>query len=338
MHMRPRLLFLIMFLALVLAPPAGYAKKTAPRVLIVHSYNAEYIWCGQINQGINESLQGTGATIDIVYMDAKRTPEPEKLRHGAATVLQHIEQWRPQVVITVDDVAQQYLVAPYLNGPDSPQVIFCGVNAPLKKYGFPTANVSGVRERWHFRDGFSLLKRIAPQVKTIAFLVEDSESGGYVLDDLQTERRSTSPLPLRVTMAEKVRTFQQWQKLVLRAQKSVDALALGLYNALVDEKTGTVVPPEKVMAWTNSINTKPTVGFSDVAKQHGLLCGVLESGHEQGYLAGNMAREVLSGATAGALPVRINVKGLVFVNLRTAKRLRVHVPYAIIQAAGEVSQ
>ena len=336
--MRPRLLFLTLILTLTIAALPGFAEGAKPRILVVHSYNAGYIWCGQINSGIDEALRGSGAIIDVLYMDAKRNPAPEALRHSAQQALQRIEQWRPQVVITVDDVAQQYLVVPHLLGGTSPQVIFCGVNAPIKKYGFPTANVSGVRERWHYRDGFSLLKRIAPQVKNVAFLVENSESGGYVLEDLQAERQAATALPLRITMAEKVHTFQQWQKLVLRAQHKADALALGLYNSLVDEKTGAVVSPDVVMAWTNSVNTKPTVGFSDIAKQHGLLCGVLESGHEQGFLAGGMAREVLGGASAGTLPVRINTKGTVFVNLRTAKKLRAHVPYAIIEAAGEVAQ
>jgi hypothetical protein len=42
---------------------------------------------------------------------------------------------------------------------------------------------------------------------------------------------------------------------------------------------------DEVMAWTNAANTKPILGFADIVKQHGALCGILESGHEQG-LAG----------------------------------------------------
>jgi ABC-type uncharacterized transport system substrate-binding protein len=340
MAMRPSLLLpaLILLLILALAQPTAGSCATPPfRVLVVHSYNAEYIWCGQINLGIDEALRGTGTTVDILYLDAKRNPGQENLRAAALLVQERIERTHPQVVIAADDPAQQYVVAPSLKGRDKPQVIFCGVNAPLSTYGFPTSNISGVREHWHYRDGFALLRRIVPQAKTVAFLVEDSESGGYVLGDLLQEMRQKQALPLRVVMAEKVGTFQQWQRLVKQAQKRADVLALGLYNSLVDETTGAVVPPDRVMAWTNSVNTKPTLGFSDIATQHGLLCGVLESGHEQGYLAGSMARQVLTtGVAAGTLPVRSNTRGVVFVNLRTAKKLGAHIPYSLIEAAAVV--
>jgi hypothetical protein len=39
---------------------------------------------------------------------------------------------------------------------------------------------------------------------------------------------------------------------------------------------------------------------------------------------------------AGGLPVRINQKGVVVVNLKTAERLEIILPFAIIEAAGVV--
>ncbi len=47
-----------------------------------------------------------------------------------------------------------------------------------------------------------------------------------------------------------------------------------------------------------------------------------------------MARQVLErGLAAGGLPVRLNTKGIVVVNLRTADRLKVQIPFEIIEAA-----
>jgi ABC-type uncharacterized transport system substrate-binding protein len=66
---------------------------------------------------------------------------------------------------------------------------------------------------------------------------------------------------------------------------------------------------------------------------------VLESGHEQGYLAGAMAREVLAlGVAAGRLPTRRNNKGIVLLNLKTAERLGLRLPYSLIESAGVVIQ
>lgn len=307
------------------------------RVLIVQSYDPDYVWCQQINKGIQDGLQSSGDVTDILYLDAKRAPDPEMLRATSKTSLARIEALAPDVLIAVDDAAQSYLVAPRLKGRKTPQVIFCGVNAPLEKYGYPAENVSGVRERWHFRQGFALIKRMIPSVKHVAVLVEDSESGGYVIDDLWEDFRRNGPFALEVAGAEKIATFQQWRERVSYYQTHADVLAPGLYNTLLDTRSGQVTPPDEVMAWTNAENRKPTLGFSDVAKKHGVLCGILESGYEQGLLAGAMAREILTtGKAAGRLPVRVNLKGLVMVNLKTAEKLEIPVPFEIIEAAGEV--
>ena len=209
----------------------------------------------------------------------------------------------------------------------------------MRNYGFPASNVSGVRERWHYREGFELLRKILPSLHSVVLFMDTSESSGYVIEDLMADINQIGPFALNLVGIEKVKTFQEWQQLVRSYQTRADALALGLYNSLLDEKTGRIVPPEEVSAWTNSVNTKPTVGFSDIAKENGALCGVLESGHEQGFLAGQMVRELLlEGGEAGRFPPKINVKGVILVNVRAAERLGVRIPYSIIEAAGMVVQ
>jgi ABC-type uncharacterized transport system substrate-binding protein len=330
---------LLLALSSLAAAGDALARDPAPRVFILQSYNPEYVWTQNINQGIRDALAGLLVDYEYFYLDAKRQPDPKRLQSAGEEALRRIRQWAPQVVVSVDDAAQALVVAPHLKGLASPQVVFCGVNAPLSLYGFPATNVSGVRERWHYREGFALLKRIAPSLRRVTFLVEESESGRFVLEDLREEERRGGPFALELAEASTVKTFQEWQRLILRRQSPADALALGLYNTLKDEATGRVVSPDDVMAWTNSANTRTTLGFSDIAKDHGLLCGVLESGHEQGFLAGSLARTVLTqGVAAGSLPVEINVRGVVLVNLKTAARLGIKVPYEIIEAAGVVLQ
>lgn len=325
---------------LCLLAPLRVQAQTAQgpaRVFVVQSYNAEYEWTQHINEGIRDGLRGLKVSFDYFYLDAKRKTDPENLRQAATAVLEQIEARAPQLVITVDDAAQLYLAAPLLKGRASPQVIFCGVNAPPSRYGFPAANISGVRERWHFREGFALMKKISPSARSVAVLVDDSESGGYVLDELRQELRQGGPFALKLAGAEHIRSFQEWQRKVLAYQGKADILALGLYHSLVDEGTGSVVPPETVSAWNNAHNKRPSLGFTDFALSHGHLAGVLESGHEQGFLAGSMARQVLEkGVRAGSLPVRINQKGIVMLNLKTAERLGLAIPFELIEAAGRV--
>lgn len=327
-------------LVLLLLAPSGTVAGGRTRaaqplsVFVVQSYDQEYNWTQNINEGIRAGLRGLNVSFQYFYMDAKRVPNPESLRQSAQEILRLIEAQAPQVVIAVDDAAQIYLVEPFLKGRSSPQVIFCGVNAPISLYGFPASNVSGVRERWHFREGFALLKKIRPGIRSVAVISDDSESSGYVLDNLSEDLKKAGPFALKLSGVERIRTFQDWQSKILSYQTRTDALAIGIFHSLVDLETGQVVPPGNVIAWTNSVNKKPTLGFSDYVQGQGILCGVLESGHEQGYLAGTMARRVLSSGTrAGTLPVRINQKGIVFLNLRAAERFGLSIPYELIEAA-----
>ncbi len=318
---------------------AGDAGKggVASRILVVQSYNPEYVWTQEIDKGLRDALAGVAVDVDVVYLDAKRRPEPDFQRAAVQKLLARIEAEAPRVLVAVDDPAQAYLVAPFLKGRPSPQVVFCGVNAPLETYGYPAANVSGVRERYHFREGFELVKTIVPQARRVAFLGEDSESMRFVAGDLREDLLQNGPYALELAGVDQCATFQEWQRKVGYYQKHADVLSFGPYNSLKDERTGRIVGINEVMAWTTAANTKPTLGFADIAKHHGALCGILESGHEQGLLAGRMVREILAtDKDAGLVPVEVNVKGLVLINLKTAERLGVRVPYEIIEAATEV--
>lgn len=319
------------------------ARTTLTRVCVVQSYHPEYVWCQNINEGIRDALRGAGAVIDVFYLDAKRSSSPDSLRAAARGIAARIAELEPQVVITVDDAAQLYLAVPYLMGKGvdggGPQVVFCGVNAPLGSYGYPAPDVTGVRERWHFREGFDLLRKIAPRIRNVAVLLDDSESAGYVLADMRDDLARNGPFALPLSDVAMLHTFQDWKRAVLSAQEHADAIALGLYHSLVDAATGKVVPAETVRDWNLSVLRKPTLGFSDATRDHGHLCGILESAHEQGLLAGRMARHlVLRGGRAGDLPVTVNQQGLVFVNLKTAERLGLVIPYEIIKAAEMVIQ
>jgi len=331
---------LLLLLGLAMSAVAeAHAPGDPLRLVVVHSYNPDYIWVRHVNEGIREALRGLKAEVEFRYLDAKRKPDPADIEQAAREVLEDIARTAPQVVIAVDDPAQQHVVVPHLKGKAAPQVIFCGVNAPLDLYGFPAANVSGVRERWHFREGFALLKKIVPGLRSVAVLTDDSESSGYVLADLREDEHKNGPFALRLAGVRQPHTFQEWQREALALQKRADSLALGLHHSLRDEATGKVVPPEKVSAWNIRNIHKPTLGFSDPARDHGQLCGVLESGQEQGLIAGQMARTVFErGVAAGGLPVRINQQGTILVNLKAAERLGVIIPYEIISAAGVVVQ
>lgn len=304
------------------------------RVLVVHSYDPGFVWTQNIDRGLREALADLKVVFRHIYLDAKRNPHPDKLASAGRQAAAAVDAFKPHLVVAADDEAQAYCVVPYLKGRADLPVIFCGVNGGLADYGYPASNVSGVLERFSFAESFSLAKAILPEAATAVYLSDNSETAGYLLHDLQAEL-ARRDFDLRLLSVESVGSFKEWKRLILEHQADADVLALGPYHTLRDEGSGRVVSAEEVMAWTDRHNAKPTVGFVDFAGAHGILCGVLERAEEQGYLAGRMAREtLLSGRPAGELPVAINSDGVIMINLRTAERFGVVVPYDAIEMAG----
>jgi ABC-type uncharacterized transport system substrate-binding protein len=307
--------------------PMGFSEDT---VLIVQSYHQGYTWSDQLDQGIHQALDATGAKLEFLYMDTKRkTTSAEKEAAGAAA-LARVASLKPKVVINADDNAQTFFATKLKDRADV-QMIFCGVNAEAETYGYPTANTTGILERPRTQQSFTLLKRLAPGVKTVGFLADDTETAHLTYAQL----KASMPADVTVVSWLHARTFADWQAGLTAIQAQADAVAIYTYQS-IEGADGKVMEPKAVAAWTEANLTKPSVAFLDWPVREGLLCGIAESPTEHGYLAGKMAAAVLSGKTAKDLPMTQGQKGTLLLNLKTAGKLGLEVPYDLIEAADVV--
>ena len=119
------------------------------KVLVVFSYEQDYLWEVEIREEI-EKVFSPYADLTFFYMNTKVALENGSEKAVEAFSL--YQQLQPDGVIAVDDNAQSLFVVPYLKNRVSTPVIFCGVNADPKAYGYPAENVSGILERYHFEE------------------------------------------------------------------------------------------------------------------------------------------------------------------------------------------
>jgi ABC-type uncharacterized transport system substrate-binding protein len=268
---------------------------------------------------VKKGLEGSGAQLEIFYMDTKRINDSQwKLKAGELAKLK-VASFKPDVVIATDDNAQAYFARSYANQP-SPQIVFCGVNADPKTYGYPSSNQTGILERPHFIQSVQLLKTIVPSISTIAFITDRSETSNAVLAYIKT-----LAAPVRVFSYDQPETFREWQSLISQYQNTVDAIAINLYHTIRTGPGSQSMPPEEVMAWTMANNRKPTVGFYDFAVKDGILCAFAVSPEEQGLVAADMASQILAGKKATDLPMMVGQDGAVMVNKDTAKNLGIQI-------------
>ncbi len=306
------------------------SAMAAGKVLVVQSYHQGYAWVDDIDTGINRALASAGYEVKTFYMDTKRkTGEEWKVQSGQDAMAM-VESFKPDVVITADDNAQKYFAQSLAGKPGAPQVVFCGVNADPADYGFPAANVTGIIERPHFAQTIGMYQKINPAAKKLVMISDDSITSENTIKFCKMQ---DTPVP--VASYQHPTTWEQWQKAVADAGKNADAIVLFNYHTVKQSADDAQsMAPKQVMDWTISNSKVPVISLLTFGVQDGALCGIAEDGREHGYLAGNLAKEIIgSSKKAGEFPITRTQRGLVMINLKTAEMLKIKVPYAMIKAA-----
>lgn len=318
----PQLILFFLFLS-----PSHAA---APKILVVHSYHEDQLeHVVEMTKGIEEALAGAHCQLRSYYMDTKRNNTEEWKRTAGREAKRIVAEYRPQVVITLDDNAQMYFAKDYAGEPSPPYFVFSGVNGEPAQYGFPAANVTGVLERPNVLESIELLQKIRPDVKKLLILADKSESSDPLIAYCQTLK-----LPLTVVAYEQPLTLEAWKAVLEQYHTQVDAVGLYVIRTIAREATGlTKVPEQELVRMINEQYKLPTVGFYDSAAESGILCGVSVSMKEQGRAAGQIARELLEGKKPGDFAIKPTDHGRIQLNLRTAEQLGIQIPYGMIKRA-----
>lgn len=318
----------IVAFAMLLGAPSAWAAP--PTILVVHSYHAdqqEHVV--EMDQGIDEALAGITYQRQSFYMDTKHHTDEAWKQAAGKKAAEMLTRLRPQVVITMDDNAQQYFAKDYAGQPGPPWFVFSGVNNEPAAYGFPAANVTGVLERPNVLESIELLLKIQPQVRNLLIMADKSETTDPLIVYCKTLN-----LPVTIVGFAQPRTLEEWQATLEQYRGKIDAV--GLYVARTVARSATdpsKVPEQELIRLINEHYHLPTVGFFDSAAESGVLCGVSVSMKEQGLAAGRIARAILGGKRPADFPVQTSDQGRIQLNLATAERLGIQIPYGIIKRA-----
>ncbi len=322
-----------------LSPEPAKPIAKSIRVLIVHSYNPEYIWVQRITAGIMKELADLPVEVKMFYMYTKlKSDEASKVAAGKKAA-EIVAQWKPDIVIASDDAAQEYFASQYAGNEKLP-VVFCGVNGEPKDYGYPASNVTGVLERPYFEETLKLLAAIRPGFKKIAIISEDPSTA-----ELDARFVQTANPPFEVQSYTTCKSFDEWQKAVKDAQDKADAIGVCTYHSIKRTGTNENMPPAEIMRWTIDNSALPVVGFLDFVVEDGALCGVVESAEEQGLRAGQLAKMILKGRKPSEFPiVEQGINARKILNIDTAQKLGITVPdylykfVEIVHTEGKIQQ
>jgi hypothetical protein len=269
-----------------------WATMNRPRILVLSSYDLDYGWCRDETIGLKRILEHKRRyTIRWHYMDAKRHPWKDYLVGAGTQAGAMIREWRPDVIIGMDDEAHAYAVKNYANDPHI-QIVFAGINGEVTPYGYDKAtNATGIFERFPLdavRDAVLDAAGSEPRTRPIRLMSLCDQSEAAEMDEQFLRAFDWKPLELANSRA--VRTFPQWQGAIRLAEGHADYILLGNYRQLARSlEDRTLVPARDVVEWTEANTKVPVIGLKQSYAEEGGMLTIAASGYEQGETAARMA-------------------------------------------------
>ncbi|MDH5681503.1 MAG: ABC transporter substrate-binding protein, partial [Spirochaetota bacterium] len=267
-----------------------------PRVLILHSYATDYRWVRDINIGLNRILADKPYAIRWHYMDTKRNPYKSYFKKAGQRARDMIDSWKPNVIVAIDDNAQEYAAKYYVNHPTI-KIVYSGVNAEPSKYQYDKANnVTGTLERIPFKVFQKVFHQILPADKRRIIHVSDNSTTSKAI---YQELEQIDWKKLKLVKSLKVDTFQQWKSAIKSAKDFGDILLITHYHTIqVSDTDRNIVSPSKVIEWTKKNSSLPQIGCWGFFVDDGGMMAVAVSPYEQGEDAAKMTVELIESGKA----------------------------------------
>lgn len=317
----------VMGLGVLMLVFGGFIPPTTAtpyKVLVVMSYEPDFPWVQQIQEGIDQTLAGQ-AEIRYFYMETKMNfaGGPQK----AQEAYQIFQEYQPDGVIAADDDAQLMFVVPYLKDNVKTPVIFCGVNQEASAYGYPAANVSGILERYHIKESIQFARQLDPTIKTIGFIVKASPTADAVE---QQVHRELDTYPATFCGFKKPTTLEEALTMTAELRQPCNLLFMDALQGLPDPH-GTPLPEEKIIPLLTQAFGKPTISGNSFQLDYGVLCAVVKTGQEHGTVAAQMLLQAMQGTPLTDLPITQNKQGKIMLNVDTMNALGINPKPAILK-------
>lgn len=273
------------------------------KVLIIESYHSEYQWDQNYIKGIR-SVLGDDYELSFFQMNTKRLPK-DVYPQRADEAWKYFQKVQPDLVILGDDNALNYLSERFSK--TSTPVIYLGINNNPRYYNIhKSKNISGVLERPLIKRAvLTVTQLLSQEVKSILLMFDDSLTSNNILEEVFFGNTQIEISGIKVDI-RLIGKWEVWQEQLLTASDNAyDAVFFGLFHTLND-KNGEHIAAEQALRWSSLNSPVPPFAFWDFAVgEDKAIGGLVLFGYEQGKLAAEMAKEVL---TTGVQPYMLNAR------------------------------
>jgi ABC-type uncharacterized transport system substrate-binding protein len=346
------LLFLILACIAFSLITTSLAGQEVKRVYIAASYEKNHICGGPQEEGVIKGLnkmgwfEGMNLKIKRYYMDTKRkNTTAELMKKEANIIFGQLKEFKPDVLVVVDDNAFREVALPLADGKDLP-VVFSGMNGQPESYNAtkrfmdnrkkPGGNITGVYEKIYIVRSMMVMQSAIPGLKgkKVVGITDYSPTGNALTVQFEIELK-TKPGNIDWEL-KKVSDWQAYTSLIkkLNEDKKTGALYPVALSLKVSD-TITYTAPE-IFKWTVENSRKPEMALNYFFAKIGLFGGAAVDFKAMGLLAGKKAGQILNGEKAGNLSIEDAPDYAIVFNLKRAKELGIDIPHPLLTAADHV--
>lgn len=313
--------------------------RPIPILYVATSYDPrKFAWTRDVIGGIVEGLAMGGLEKGVDYQMTSETmavltnTTPELMQTQADRILADIRDRRPDLVLTTDDDALEWVGLKL----DDVPVVFSGVNGDPRRYlssdkidtlEKPGHNLTGVYQTTYYRQSLLLAKKLVPAARTFATISDTTTTGKTLLESLKTIDSDSLPLQWKDNFSSN--QFSEWEERIKAWQNQVDVVFLLCANAVLDRK-GNRMTMKQAIEWIAANSALPDTACWTEQVEDGILVSATDDGAQQGRFSAALALKILAGAVPGEMPISTPPNGVPALNLARAKKLTISPPQEIM--------
>ena len=303
-----RLLFLacaVLVLAIrASAQPAAPAATAPPvKVLLLHSYDTSSEWALRIGEGVFQGFDDAGIHVDLrqEFLDARRYPGRTYMDRARDVLLAKFEDAPPQVVISCDDAALEFLLA----HPDlftGIPVVFGGVQDRHLAARAPRDRFTGIIEQFRIDDVVTAALRVRPSTRRIIVTTGNDRNGAAFRDEFAGIEDAFPQLSF-VAVSGASMTFPE---MLHRLRTDTHADDLVMVTPISRDVSGQTLEPDVAIPQVVTTSRAPVIALAYASFSRGLLAMTANTGRAHGRLMAAHAVRLLGGAKAASIPIEVD--------------------------------
>jgi signal transduction histidine kinase/CheY-like chemotaxis protein len=290
----------LLFGALYLLVPNYAHAARAPLVLVLNSYHPQYGWTEELVRGVRDDLAALPPeNLHIEFMDARRMVDDAKYLDLLAAVYQHkYGRLRPDVIISSDDSALTFLLDRRDTLFPGVPIVFCGINSRAPEELEVVPNMTGILEGLDVAGNLTLIERLQPNARRVVLLADRTSLGQGMVQIARgvVDRRPRSALEIEI-----------WDDFTLEELgnrvASVDEHTVFLMLAIHEDRAGRYFSFDEDLKPLTLRSRAPIYAMFSMLLGQGVIGGMMNDPYQHGRATAAVARRILAGTPADAIPV-----------------------------------